>query len=168
MTDDRRFQYAKSTDPAVLDAIRRRVEARREWRERALAWGEKYGSDEVRMFDGWGSLSVTGLPTKHAPAGWTKPDRHGVSRPKKGTPEYAEMAALTHVETRVPGLDEMHTSADRARWGRGARFVVDGVAYFGLAWVPDKPLGPQWVEVLASEFRDAAARHDAAKERGTS
>ena len=154
---DRRYQYAKSTHPDVLDAMRRREEALRAWKERALAWAAQYDAEDARVFNGWGRRSVIGLAARHAPEGWTKPDRRGVSRPKKRTPEYAEMVALAYEEPRIPGLAELHVRRDPFGLSHGVRFVVDGAVYFGLPWVPDQSLGEQWVEVLPSEFERARA-----------
>lgn len=156
-TESRRFQYARSTAPDVLAAMDDRQTRYEEWQERVLAWGQKHGADNVATFNGWGTRRIRGLSHKHAPEDWTRPGRDGVRRPKRGTAAYDEMDALTLRETSIPGLAELYESRERSKIAPGSRFVLHGVAWFGLPWPPDYDLGPQWDEVLASQYHAALA-----------
>lgn len=153
-------QYAKSVDPAVISAILANDNQRQSAINRMLEWASERGNDGCCTWK-WGQrIHVIGLYS--APKGrgqWTARDSHGVTRPFKSNPEYAEMAALSFAPTPVPGavVEAVgHTDRNgRSHFLVASPFVSDGVAYLGFSMPPDAPneqLGPQWVECLGSEW----------------
>lgn len=152
------YQYAKSTDSAVIEAIERNRAGQFEWRDRALAFASAHGAEAFYPDLFGGKCEIYSIDTETAPTTgrWKRATRGWV--PWKNNPVAAEMDAITFTKEPVPGLPEML---------HGGRYLLTPTPFLHAetAWVgfnvmPERynahdDFGPQWVEIKASEYHAA-------------
>lgn len=168
------FQHMKSTDPAVVDAVRARQDHINDWHRQANDWGVALGGVGVAISTVWGVMRIGGVISAEAPSEgrWRKPHPRPEGAPK-GTMVYSplsgsdvarEMDALGSGTLPVPGLAvtfDSPSTPDGSMYVMNPRLVVaDGVAYMGLTSAPAREQsqvapGGNWVECLSSEFETA-------------
>lgn len=155
------YQYAKSDDPEVIEAILERARAKERFIEKAKEYAESMGltvEDLVTWRWPDGSVKVDGL--KVLPKGrgqWTQKYPH---RPFRNNLPEKERMENTYVGTRevpgIPGLIESHNSSlGKTYWLTPTLFVHDGTAWLLLSRKPDDGIGEQWTEALGSEAHAA-------------
>jgi|GEM_PF-3139052 len=166
------LQYAKTTDPDVLAAVAEGERIRLEFNQAALAFAEKHaspGDEPTAIVDHFaGSRRVVGIHSTEKPTSgrWTRGYSGRGWRPYKSNAAYDEMAALHRRAPEVPGAPTMVDGEYRSDGSHmsyfPAVFAVDGAAYFGMGGLPakeqhgrDAEVGPQWTEILGSEFMAA-------------
>lgn len=109
----------------------------------ALAFGRAYGASNVP--ESLHGLYFTG--GKKPPAGWTKPDRKGWSKPKKGSPDAEKMAALPRPPRSRDVFGDAVIEQLSYKYEHGQGFSMIGGFFFGprigwfgdtfYAWIPD-------------------------------
>lgn len=155
-------QYAKSNDPAVLAAVEDRRAAYAEFTRRGDEVARKYGSPdgEFMVSSGFGRRYLAGLPFKPEGHGrWTN-NRGRTWRPYANNPASADFNVRQR-DVEIPGLP----ATIRGRGNRDGSttihtvepFLHDGYAWHGIDEAPardrqDGDVGPQWTEVLTSEY----------------
>jgi len=166
MSAPRLFQFAKSTDPAVIATIERNRQGRYDWQKRACAFATAHGAKDGSFYPTsfGGRWDVLAINTKDEPTtGRWKRMRRGWA-PYRNNPLAKEMDAIRFTCEPVPGLPSLLHSAEDPDWRHYVMtptpFVHDGVAWLGLSHAPvdsdrNESFGPQWVECLASEYHAA-------------
>lgn len=161
-------QFAKTTDPKVLDGIRRNLDQAKDFHRRACEFSEAQGVDKgtyyPNEFAGNHRVGALGGRTKPETGRWTAHPRGGW-RPFKNNPLYAEMEAIQYNDEALPGLPEtVHGDAGdgRSYIATPHPFIVDDAAYVGFSFPPDAgwnqmpdPALGGWEEIRASEFHKA-------------
>lgn len=161
------FQYAKSTDVAVVAAVERRLEAVRTWHQNAYDWAVEHGGT------GFYPASFAHVLGVHAIAADVKPSegqwrsmRPGWA-PFKRNPLYPEFAALRVRLESIPGLKDIVYGKPmpdgRSMMMSSRPFAINGAAWVGFDHAPETEhdqnvFGEQWSEVYSSEF--VAARYE--------
>lgn len=77
----------------AMNLITEWLAARDEALDRAFSMLHELGVTHHTRDDSTGVVTGVAFPRGEVPAGWTKPDKYGVSRPKKGTDEYKRFNA---------------------------------------------------------------------------
>jgi hypothetical protein len=156
-------QYAKSTDPEVLGAIRRNKVGEEEHHQKCLAFALANGVEKGEYYkNDWGSRSLraVGGDTKPTTGRWKKgPGGYGWV-PYKNNPLHEEFEDLFFRRERIPGHVDSYMSG--SYYVTPIVFEFDGAVWSGATRAPDddrgnKPLSEEggWVEVKASEFHAA-------------
>lgn len=168
-------QYSKSTDAEVLAAVDEMDNGYARFAQAAHGLAQKYGGPDanpiVRTFF---RSNVVGIACKDRPTDgrWKKGPAGWGWAPWRTNPVAAEFDALTHEPPALPGFPgAVHSAYDadgRHRMSVPNPFLHDGAAWVGFSWQPergdqDQGVGPQWVEVLASEFHAARESAEAAR-----
>lgn len=176
-------QYAKTTHPKVLAAVRANAAKFDAFIEKLGPLSEKYTGDPDRIY--WGGSATSGAyvggikPTdKPLPGQWKKPDRQGLRMPYKNNPAHDDFRIGTHPVS-IPGRPSIifgKPDRDGTAWmSRGAVFEHDGAVYSGVDFAPDPSRNTingvtsdmddyGWAEVPASEFNAAMDAVNARKE----
>lgn len=173
-------QYARSTDPAVIQAVYGQQKARRDFADSLRDWATGHGidPDSVAIFSSPWSLTFGGL--RSAPEGlgrWTKPSKGRYSKPYKNNPIRGELARIRHDPPTIPGVEDVfYAEAHPGTRGGGGWFMAAyPFIWEGVAWVclPHPPtegrFGDQWEEVRASDAlraREEWQAHKHTKEHG--
>lgn len=158
-------QYAKTSDPNVLDAIRTNQELLKTFHERAVEFSQAQGIEDGAYyssgFGGVHTINALGGTEKPTSGRWTEHPRGGW-RPYKNNPIYKDMEHIQAKENAIPGLPTFLESAQDRDWRRHIAspraFIVDGVAFVGVSFIPEdggdkvKPEDGGWEEIRASEF----------------
>lgn len=161
-------QYARTTDQSVLDAIQRNEEGFQAFREQAFAFASAQGAPDGAYygssFAGTHSISAIGGDTKPTTGQWKNGYRAGWL-PFKNNPLAKELESIRFTEESVPGLPQTLESKMDGDWRRRIAsprpFIVDGVAFVGVAFLPEdggdkvRPEDGGWEEIKASEFHKA-------------
>lgn len=162
-------QYASTTDPNVLDAIRVNEELRRSFHQRAVAFSQEQGVEDGAYyssgFGGTHTVTALGGKTKPTTGRWTQHPRGGW-RPFKNNPVFKDMERIKFQENAVPGLPSLVESAPNSQGQHYLAtphpFIVDGVAYVGFNFTPADNMGSRaqpedggWEEIKASELHRA-------------
>lgn len=171
-------QYAKTTAPAVLDALEQNKALDKEFFARGMAFAEAHGGTAFYS-SRWGSTTsmvaikadekpTTGQWKRHARGGWI---------PYKNNPLYKVFNDIELRRVAIPGLPEFVESGYNDRMQHYIAsphpFVLGGAAYVGFSFVPQdrnyqndpKPEDGGWEEIKASEWH---AAREAYNERATS
>lgn len=155
-------QYASSTDPAVIAAIKCNLDFEQAFRAQVCDLSEKYtGSRERAWVSSAGDGSVLlGVHVPRAeiddlPGDWTLSDLPKYTRPHKKNPRHAEFDIRAE-HTSIPGRPDIVFGDG---WlGCGAVFVHDDTAWSGFTFAPTDVTDfadHGWTEVLASQFQAA-------------
>lgn len=141
-------QYGSTSDPAVIAVVEANHAGRQAFHAAALAFAEKYGNhpQDKYLSRASGTFAVVGICGDKPTAGVWAAVAGPVEgwRPGKRNTLLAEMEAITHTDTPIPGLSEAYDGSFRSD-GRQMvlfprLFVHDGVAWFRL---PEPPLEEQ-------------------------
>lgn len=163
-------QYAQSTSPEVLEAIRRNDEREADFRRRAWAFSLKHGgSGPYRFFRLYGT-SLSGIASEEEPEDgrWKRVGTEHWA-PYKSNPLSREFAAIAYRAEPVPGVPLMlHGPEDRdgiRMAGEATVFIHEGVAYSGTSLSPTDlvALPIPWEEIKASEFHAALEGYNASR-----
>lgn len=176
-------QYAKTTHPEVLAAVRKNAEKFDAFMEKLAPISEKYTGDPNRIY--WGGSATNGSyiggikPTdKPLPGQWRKPDRQGLRMPYKSNPVYSDFCIGTS-PVPIPGRPSIifgkQDNEGTAWMSHGAVFEHDGAVYSGVGFAPDPSRNTingvssdmddfGWAEVPASEFNAAMDAVNSQKE----
>ncbi len=161
-------QYASTTHPEVLAAIQRNKDGFQAFRERAFEFASAQGAPDGAYygssFAGAHAISAIGGDTKPTTGQWKEGHRRGWL-PFKNNPLAKDLEAIRFDEEPVLGLPQLLESPSRdgsRRVGSALLFILDGVAFAGVSFVPEDP-GPHgtdpsvggWAEIKASEFLKA-------------
>lgn len=165
-------QYAKSNDPEVLAAVEERNVAYRDFTKACDEIARRYGSPdgEFMVSSGFGSRHLAGLPFKPEGHGKWKNPRGRTWLPYANNPA-AKDFALKQRHVDIPGLPTV-VYGEPNRDGSTPvytvhAFIQDGYAWHGLPGAPGKherqesDAGPQWTEVLTSQYFAALEAHNA-------
>jgi hypothetical protein len=131
----------------ALELIKRHIEEVRRVRHNVLLIAEELGITEGQTNPFTGVMTSVVFNRGEVPEGWTKPDRkHGVSRPKIGSPTAARFAAqvgypdpakVISTELGIP-IDVNYSSADG---GQGSKFI-GGSPFRPCGWLYCSGDGP--------------------------
>ncbi|HEY4534802.1 MAG TPA: hypothetical protein VIG71_02320 [Enteractinococcus sp.] len=161
-------QYAKTTHDEVLHAIQENNATYDEFVKHVRGFAEEFTGDvDCAVAYGWKlrCVRLEGLRTSKFvnDSTWTKPDRGGVTRPKKSNPLYERFSCLRHVAPTIPGRNDGRNQDNlimgSGYWGVGALFILNGVAYSGFGFMPTSEVKDAtefgWQEIMPSEYEDA-------------
>lgn len=155
-------QYALSTDPEVIAAVAHNDAERVRFQAFAKQLSQHYlGRDDAAVgHSGPIKPYVTGLRVsaeefERLPGKWTKRDK-GITRPYRDNNESARFSFPTDIKE-VPGRPGLLWGGGEGYFGRGDMFVVDGVAYSGVAFPPCEEIAGarRWIETTPSRIYDA-------------
>ena len=153
-------QFALSTDPEIVEAIAHNDAERVRFHAFAKELSQHYlGRDDAAVgHAGPGKPYVTGLQVSaeefdRLPGKWTKRDK-GVTRPYISSDESARFSFDSDIRE-VPGRPDLLWG--QGYLGRGDMFVVNGIAYSSVAFVPSykTPGAKRWIEAAPSRIYDA-------------
>lgn len=161
-------QFAKTTNPSVIEVLRENKALEEAFRERALQFAEQNGGEGYYPST-WGnttSLAAIGGDDKPTTGQWKKHPRGRGWLPYKNNPLFKEFEAIEVRRKAVPGLPDVVESAMdqdfRHYLGSPRPFIVDDAAYVGFNFQPVDPGYKQpdiaegeWEEIKASEFHKA-------------
>lgn len=168
-------QYSKTDNPEVLAVLERNRLGRRDVLQRACEFSKLHGDTakgSVFTSD-WGDFVVTGIVSEEEPKSgrWKRlPRTNGGWTPYKNNPLHEELETFRFRQEQVPGIPGWIESASRADGsnyvGNPRPFVLDGVAYIGLSFLPVTPAldGSPWEEIKASELHAAMEAYNLANE----
>ena len=156
-------QYARTTDPTVIETLQRNDAGYREFSQKAAAFATEHGDGRYLASSFGGSHFVVGIGAEDKPTTgrWKKGPRGKGWAPFERSELAKQMEAIRFVEEPVPGLPSLVYGPFTSRGqqaGAGARFVHEGVAYFGVGFVPDADQDEEvvgtadWQEIRTSEF----------------
>ena len=171
MTPPLGTQYARSADPAVMQAVHGRQPARRTFIADLRWWAVSHGIDPdtvVVLSSPWG-MTFGGLATPPEGMGrWTK-GRY--SQPYKNNPIRGELARIRYDPPPIPGVESTFYAEEQmgSGWWMTARpFIWAGAVWVCLPHPPTEGrFGGQWEEVRASDAlhaREEWQAHERAKE----
>lgn len=160
-------QYARSSDPKVIEAVEEVLKARLEFLENAQAFANEFSTSEKPRFlmgGGYGrsGFYVTGIVSDASPAeGRWKLLYPGAYAPYASSPLNKRLRALSVKLPEIPGVPQTHWVASNSQgmyWLYPDCFAHDGTAYFSLSMLPDSgpDLGPEWEEILPSVWHAAS------------
>lgn len=168
-------QYARTTDPRVLEAVRRNRVGAADFHNRAcefaVANGVEKGSYYPGGFGGGRSIRALGGNEKPRTGRWTTGYGGYGWRPFKNNPLHDEMDAIRFEAEPVPGLPSLvngpylpngsHTIATPQP------FELDGAVYVGFSFQPvdsgrrmPDPGEGGWEEIKASEYHAAVETYN--------
>ena len=148
-------QYAKTTSPEVLAALKTRDAEYKEFFGLLRAWAEERGIKDPRYHRVDDRLSASApLDRPEGFGQWTKPGRYGSVPFKSNTAEKEAWPRQTL--TPIPGAGVVESEPDRNggwRTGLPAVFAHEGTAYriYSFAPVTPEPEESPWEECLGSE-----------------
>lgn len=171
--------YAKTTNPEVIEAIRETLRRREDFFKRMRSLSEKLTShSDKAMFGGWPLVKqyMTGISddvnTATLPGRWKQPDR-GVLRPFKNNPILAEIEGVNYGAVDIPGRENL--ALGFGRMGTGTVFEHAGAVYshWGFEREPMSEKNAAeaeeygWTEILASEYHAARESELAQRQKET-
>lgn len=161
-------QYAKTTDPKVLEAMAEAEAShsvfmeyvRHESYRLTGAIGNIYHAGSA-----WTGRGIVGVRTSAAraedlPGQWKRPNG-GVREPFKNNPIRQVWKENAHPYMPIPGRRQVEWGEHYM--GPGTLFVQGGVAYSGYGFIPRDPAvkgSGVWEEIRASEFMAAAEAYN--------
>lgn len=158
-------QYARTTDPAVLDVLAQNRELDKEFLARGMAFAEAHGGTGFYSSRWGGTTSIVAIAADKKPTSgqWKKHPRGGWA-PYKNNPLHAEFSRIECLQKSVPGLPEYVESAYNDQMqhymANPRPFVLDDAVYVGFSFVPQdrnskhdpKPEDGGWEEIRASKY----------------
>lgn len=153
-----RAQFARSTSPEVISAIRKGEEGRAAAREAMEAFARECGGvGECLTSQTWPHLRMLGVSRKPEQSGWTRDRKSGAWRPYKDGYLYRKMRDLSFRAPDVPGVEELQYDAQGERMSAPQVFMAQGAAWAVLEREPGQGsgMGKEWEPVTSEAARFA-------------
>jgi hypothetical protein len=163
-TEQDEYEYYRTDDTGVMEAMRQRRENAEKVRERIIEFQKEYGVTlAVEQTDGhgykvhgvWADKGLGSLPGR-----WKKPDRNGIREPYLDEAGMLErLRRIGAEDVTLTGMPELVVSFSAERWYRTVAFTHDGRTWAMVGRNGAKPDEHVWAKCERWEWENAHAAY---------